>query len=141
MELLSWNSLYSLKALMFNYWIETFYSTLCFTCWIKICIDCCNAAARAIQFHFHMVCCFASHILDWSGNHQCHHKRFFDLKGTSWNSIYIWVKKNITHSSFDSKWHFNEFMISRAPAQTVVQRMFPSLEAYWVCLAAVLKIL
>ncbi|PIA49773.1 hypothetical protein AQUCO_01300481v1 [Aquilegia coerulea] len=42
----------------------------------------CNAASRAIQFYFHMVCCFTPHLLFSPDNHKYHCERFPDFEGT-----------------------------------------------------------
>lgn len=39
------------------------------------------AASRAFQFHLHMVCCFAPHIVASSINHKLHCEGFFDFEG------------------------------------------------------------
>lgn len=48
-----------------------------------------NSASRAVQFHFHMVCCSASHILVSDSYNPCNRQRFFNPKGKSLKSSFV----------------------------------------------------
>lgn len=107
------------------YW--TFFHSYCYT-----------TASRTIQFHFHLVCCFASYILDGSINYQFHCQRFFDLKGRT-STAFVFLK--VTRHSQTNGWLSWIHFPSRAHVQTVELKTSLSLGLYFQYLAAALKIL
>lgn len=139
MELLSWNSLDSLNAFMCT---ELKPYTSLFPLHTEFKYGSIAAMQLPEPFSFIFTWFAALPLIFWVAQAITNAiiKDFLILKVYNLES-HLHLKKIWSHSGFDSKSHLNEFLISRAPVQTVAPRIFPSLELYWMCLAVVLKIL